>query len=114
MSDVEEEGNSALAEVWPEKSLLAKRWDERAVLREYFRCHNRLLAWPSPAMTGSATLPALMLNRFVIYDIIKEWSSVCKEPRAPPIAWLRQEARQGHRFQTHCNFKHIACHTMGS
>ena len=76
----------------PEKGTLARRWEQREMIRECVRSNKKLLLWPTQLTTGVASQAALKLNRMVIADLISEWGAVCKEPRAPPVQWLREEA----------------------
>ena len=76
----------------PAKGALMRRWEDRALIREQVRAHKRLLMWPSAELTGVASQASLKLNRFAIADILVEWGKTCKEPKAPPIGWLRDEA----------------------
>ena len=77
----------------PEKGVLAKRWEQRALIRESVRSNKKLLLWPSQLTTGVASQAALKINRMAIADLISEWGAVCTEPRAPPVQWLREEAQ---------------------
>ena len=91
--DVEEPAPGSV--VLPEKGVLAKRWEQRGLIREHMREHKKLLSWPSSLTTAVASKVALKLNRHVIADLLSEWGKVSSEPKAPPIAWLKQEAAQG-------------------
>ena len=96
LRDADEEGEEASQSgrpPWPAKGLLAARWEQRAMVREQMRQNKKLLLWPSPVTTGVASQNSLKLNRYIIYDVLEEWGKVCEEPVAPPIGWLRQEAR---------------------
>ena len=77
---------------WPPLGSLAKRWDARSIIRDRVRLEHRLLLWPAKASVGVASMPALSLNRFVVADIMLEWCPVSREPKSPPIGWLRREA----------------------
>ena len=77
---------------WPEKGRLATRLEGRLMVREQIRDAKKLLEWPTPKTCGVASLQALKLNRFIIGDVIAVWAETCRQPKSPPIGWLRQEA----------------------
>ena len=76
---------------WPQKHALSQKWDSHQLIREQMRQHQKLLLWPSPALTGAANKSTLKLNRFAIQSILELWTEFSDTPKAPPIGWFRQE-----------------------
>lgn len=89
-SDEEEEVSAGS---WPPLHELASIWEENSAVRGSLRQNKRLLIWPKKELTGVATIDGLAANLLAVQDALKVWASHAPSPRAPPIDWLREEAR---------------------
>ena len=75
----------------PETGALCQAFDNDPVIRGQMRTCGKLLAWPSPSMTGVANMESAKLNRFVLMDILRVWGDFSDTPKSPPIKWFRVE-----------------------
>ena len=79
--------------VWPEPGLLSSALESSNEIRALFRENKqKLLQWPSPSVVGVASQKALKLNVPVVRQAIEIWATVCTEPKAISVDWLKQEA----------------------
>ena len=78
---------------WPEPGLLAKTWEEVGPIRKVFRDNGQLLVWPKKDLVGVASLRALGMNKTVVSEAVKVWSSKVSTAKSPPVDWLKEEAR---------------------
>ena len=92
MAAVDDDEHALVEVVLPERGQLAKRWEADPIIRQHMRTHQKLLAWPSQVTIGVASQAALVLNRFVIFHLLEEWTAVCPKPKSVPIHWVKDEA----------------------
>ena len=70
---------------------LACALEDSRLVRELMRDRGTLLVWSSAETTGLPTLAAIALNGRVMELFAEVFCSAAPRPKAPPIAWIRNE-----------------------